>query len=179
VENDCKKQTGLMPEAPEGGEIQFWTATPADFYPIVVFLEQNERRFIPRLKDTVPSVEGYVSKVLNNGEILLAGSTRGLVGWVAIYCNDLLNRTAFLTSILVAANYCGRGVGAKLLRRAMSLADLKGMTFFKLEVSRQNKIAIQLYQHEGFISVNDLDLKHTYADSVYMEANLKTVIKRH
>lgn len=73
-----------------------------------------------------------------------------LAGFVGYYANDTVNRVGYLTTIVVAGQYQGRGVGSALLHECLRDCREKGMTSCRLEVDRNNTSALRFYCHFGF-----------------------------
>ncbi len=57
---------------------------------------------------------------------------------------------AHLLNIGICKHYQGQGLGARLLRHAMSCAQLGGASRMFLEVRPSNERAVELYHHFGF-----------------------------
>lgn len=57
-----------------------------------------------------------------------------------------------ISNVAVKANYRGNHIATTLLQEIIALGEEKGIHDFTLEVREQNKTAIQLYEHAGFIS---------------------------
>lgn len=77
----------------------------------------------------------------------IGGEPAGFVGY---YANDTVRRAGYLTTIVVAGQYQGRGVGSALLQACLEDCREKGMTSCRLEVDRNNTRAILFYRHFGF-----------------------------
>ena len=60
---------------------------------------------------------------------------------------------AHLLTIAVAENHQRQGLGARLLRRAMSVGRAGGATTLLLEVRPSNTTALAMYRHFGFAQV--------------------------
>jgi ribosomal-protein-alanine N-acetyltransferase len=66
-------------------------------------------------------------------------------GLVSIAANE-----AHILNICVAPDFQGQGVGRKVLRRLLDVAQEKGVDSVFLEVRKSNHVAVHLYQQEGF-----------------------------
>ncbi|MDN3655877.1 GNAT family N-acetyltransferase [Ferruginibacter paludis] len=108
-------------------------------------------RFID--KPVVP----YVEKILNFA-ILVTYHTQGqLAGFIAYYCNDIVSKIAFLTLLCVKPEFAGKGIGQHLLNCSIEDVKSKGFTSFHLEVSKDNQLAIHLYERAGFEVISSMD----------------------
>lgn len=99
---------------------------------------------------TEPEIFDSLSgKIHCNADFFMAYAN-GVLGYAAIYANNLENRTAYITLIAVEQNERRRGVGTALLHAFIDAAKEKNMKFLKLEVLNDNKEAIKFYIKNGF-----------------------------
>ena len=99
---------------------------------------------------TEPEIFDSLSgKIHCNADFFMAYAN-GVLGYAAIYANNLENRTAYITLIAVEQNERRRGVGTALLHACIDAAKEKNMKFLKLEVLNDNKEAIKFYIKNGF-----------------------------
>lgn len=102
--------------------------------------------------DSAEIIEG----TLNSGGHLLVmiDHDEEIIGtsWVT---ND--KRRSYIHHFGISKNYQGRGLGKKLMDRTMEVATLDGYQI-KLEVHRENSIAIKLYEKYGFKYLGDYDV---------------------
>lgn len=73
-----------------------------------------------------------------------------LVGVIAYYCNDLVSKIAYITLVLVDAEYRGRGIAKMMLEKLFLDVKLKDFNQCHLEVNSQNFNAYNLYRNLGF-----------------------------
>jgi ribosomal protein S18 acetylase RimI-like enzyme len=77
------------------------------------------------------------------------------------YVNDLLvgfivceerswNRTFYISNLLVAETYRGKGIGQQLIRQAIAHATAQNLRLAELETQNTNVPAIRFYQRQGF-----------------------------
>lgn len=129
---------------------------------IAAHLHECDKSFIPPLSSRV-DVGGYARKIANHAVTFEAWSDSSLVGLVAMYCNDQLERTAYITSVSVLAAWTGKGIAARLLGLSIEHAGACGMTKICLDVANDNLSAIDLYKKKGFIAQSIADSNVTMA----------------
>jgi ribosomal protein S18 acetylase RimI-like enzyme len=98
----------------------------------------------------VPNVDEYLEKIMNQASFLFSYSGRNCRGFIAYYDNDLENIVGYITMVLVAPNWRGRGIGKELVRYALRMLKKSGFKICGLEVDRHNYKAISLYSSLGF-----------------------------
>jgi len=106
----------------------------------------------------IGNIDEYVDKILQYSTILPYIENGKLVGFISYYCNDMTMQNAYLTLIAIDPKCQGKGIGKKLL--TFSITDLAQKKFknYSLEVAKNNKIAISLYEDYGFKITEDRDL---------------------
>lgn len=105
--------------------------------------------FVPPLSARV-DVRAYAQKMADNAMRFEAWDDDTLIGLVAVYCNDLHKRTAFITSVSVLPEWQGQGIGMRLMNACLSHVRPLGFTGIELEVDQRNQGAAALYQRVGF-----------------------------
>ena len=116
--------------------------------------------FDPSLSSRV-DIKEYCQKLFDNANFVTGRLNNQLVGLLAIYCNDLIKFTAYISSICVMPNVRGNKLGNDLLYESLNLAKRSGMDRIRLEVGQRNYSAISLYEKYDFKKVeerNDLYL---------------------
>lgn len=73
-----------------------------------------------------------------------------VIGYTAMYANDLENKIAYITLIAVRQDFQKNGVGKSLLNWCENTAYKKGMKILRLEVNKKNKKARTFYEKNGF-----------------------------
>lgn len=111
--------------------------------------------------------ETLISKIDKHAHFIVV-CHREIVGYCAIYANDNINQTAYITLLAVRPQFQNMHIGKQLLRAASKLASDQGMKYVKLEVSSNNINAIRFYQRNGFV-----ELCAHGKGSIYMQ---KTII---
>ncbi|MCR5600618.1 MAG: GNAT family N-acetyltransferase [Ruminococcus sp.] len=85
-----------------------------------------------------------------------------VAGFVAVYANDVLTRTAYIPFIAVDPAYRGKGVGRLLFDKACDLAIKKDMLYLKLEVNKSNNNAIAFYNKMGMRCIGEASQSSFY-----------------
>ena len=105
--------------------------------------------FVPPLSGRV-EITGYANKIVSRATRFEAWSGGTLIGLVAVYCNDLENRVAYITSASVLKAWTGKGIAARLVDQCVEHTKASGMRQISLEVASGNMSAIRLYEKNGF-----------------------------
>jgi len=113
------------------------------------FLVSCDNDFIPSLSSKV-NIYDYSIKLLKNSEIISLICNEKLIGLLAIYCNNFINKEAFISVVCLSKDYRGYGLSKVLLEKSIEIAKNKNFLKIKLEVNKNNKIAIKLYNKFGF-----------------------------
>lgn len=132
------------------------------------FLEEKElykclnffdNYFSPTLTERVKDLKAYTKKLINNAKNFYIITEDGeIVGFVSFYCNDLVNKTAYLTQIATNNKFKHKGIGKKLLNICIENCKEENMKLLKLEVQKNNSIAIDFYTKNGFFKFDENDL---------------------
>jgi tRNA threonylcarbamoyladenosine biosynthesis protein TsaB len=93
-------------------------------------------------------------KIHKKGKFFFA-QANDIMGYCAIYMNDCVNSTAFITLIAVAPEYQKMKVGYNLLNVSLNEAKSYGMTSCVLEVKKTNQKAIGFYKSNGFVFLSE------------------------
>lgn len=105
--------------------------------------------FIPAL-DTTVNIDDYSKKLANKAITFEAWADGELVGLVAGYFNDELNRTGYITNVSVVSTYGGKGIASQLLNNCIAYAKGLGYHAINLEVNENNGQALKLYRKHSF-----------------------------
>lgn len=106
--------------------------------------------FVPPLSDRV-DINDYAEKIAGKAMRFEAWSGDKLVGLVAVYCNDLEKRIAYITNVSVLRESMGKGIAESLIKRCIEHVKALGMRQVSLEVASDNMPAIGLYEKGGFV----------------------------
>lgn len=104
---------------------------------------------------------------IDNSACFCVGHRDDVIGYVAMYANDLQTQVAYITLIGVHREWQNLGVGASLMEWCISTAQNRGMKSIRLEVARDNVGAQRFYKKHGFIVVGN-----NAGDSFYMEKDI-------
>ncbi len=104
------------------------------------------RKFFPYLKFNMNSVlERFKNKNIEYYVALLDGHT---IGFVDV---DFSNNSPRILGLAVLEEFRGKGIGTRLLHRAIARVKEKGLKRVTLLVSEDNSRARRLYEREGFV----------------------------
>jgi len=140
----------------------------ATSHQIADFLRGCDPVFVSELSRKVV-IEEYAMKLAEKAVCWEAWCGDRLVGMAAIYCNDLKERAAFITSISVLADWQRLGLGSRLVSQCIEHAQSLGFALIRLEVESQNSAAMRLYQKLGFV-VDTVDGKSTIMHLIFNQA---------
>lgn len=101
---------------------------------------------------TVPWSEATFRGLLRrrDAEMIVAVHGERVVGYAAFWC---VVDQGELGNVAVAADWRGRGLGARLIEDVLRRADVLGVTEVFLEVRPTNTRARRLYERYGFVQV--------------------------
>lgn len=89
------------------------------------------------------------NKVDSYAEFYVAYNSNYL-GYVAMYANDKIGKTAYITLIGVRPCFQNNHIGHALLQTCIEEANIRKMQWIKLEVRDSNANAIRFYEKNGF-----------------------------
>lgn len=98
--------------------------------------------------------ENVIYRMVAASEMILAYNAQPL-GFIAFYANNVQNKTAFISSIVVNSDCRGEGVGSSLICECKMISKLRGMEKLMLKVNKKNTRAISFYSRHGFVKTND------------------------
>lgn len=114
-------------------------------------LTHCDSNFIPPLNSRV-NIDDYAKKIATSATRFEAWSAEKLVGLVAAYCNDVEQRTTFITSVSVLTEWRGQGIPSELISKCIAHTKEIDFSRIKLEAASNNIPAIKLYEKSGFTS---------------------------
>ena len=104
-------------------------------FPIPVCNRENSEELIAKFSAAAKFIYAYSNTVM---------------GYVAMYCNDLEGFVAYISLIGVKPEFQNRHIGTALMNACIQIAKSKGMNSIQLEVKKNNVKAIQFYIKHGF-----------------------------
>jgi len=116
---------------------------------IFKYLTENENIFCPSLSSR-KHIKDY-SKKLHEYAVHFCAFEKGqLVGLVASYFNNNIEKTGFISSVSVIKDYQGAGYATALLMLVINYGIQKNFNSIKLEVKIENVTAIHIFRKTGF-----------------------------
>ncbi|MCP1549335.1 MULTISPECIES: GNAT family N-acetyltransferase [Methylorubrum] len=94
-------------------------------------------------------IPDYATKLATCSERFEAWDGTALIGLVAVYCNDPIRATAFVTSVSIVPERTREGLGRRLLTAAITHVHSLGFARIALSVDRE-AAALALYHGLGF-----------------------------
>lgn len=113
--------------------------------------------FIPNLKSSEKDFYDLMDKVSRNGITFSCCNHCTLLGGISFYANDHISKTAFITLLATSPLSRGVGVGHALLTKAIKESFDNKMTAVRLDVRKDNEVAIMFYKSHGFKLVGETD----------------------
>jgi len=129
----------------------YTTETLSDWKEIKQILLLFNVSFPRSLIDRVGDLEKYARKLAENAIVFSICMEDKVLGFAACYCNDKLNKQAYLAQIAVNDAYRRLNLGSCLMKLCIETARQKGMEKLILEVDDDNVAAQNLYAKYEFI----------------------------
>lgn len=136
-------------------ETKFLTRNPGEF---CITIEQ-EKAYISNLlndNDQECFVAEYNGRVVGNCSVGLVGKS------------ERLKHRADVTFVLLK-EYCGMGIGGKLMQQCIAWCKEKKVTQIELEVVANNKRAINMYEGFGFRVTGTIPKAFRYQNGTYAD----------
>jgi ribosomal protein S18 acetylase RimI-like enzyme len=96
-------------------------------------------------------VGAYADKLLKHGMICIVSIAEQPAGLAAMYANDQLGKTAYVSLLAVRPDARGHGVGAKLVEACSAHAREQGMLRMRLQTLASNSEVVRFYEHLNFV----------------------------
>lgn len=121
---------------------------------LATYLQNVDGDYSPRLSSLI-NIEEYSQKLCHKGVVLALYSDepKSMVGVVAGYCNDDVNKRAFVSQLHVVKDVRRFGNGNYLMNDFFKLAKMHGMKKLSLMVNRDNLAALKFYLDIGFTMI--------------------------
>lgn len=114
------------------------------------FLQNIDTDFNPPLSSKV-YLPDYVKKITDKADLVLDYDGNEISGLVVVYCNEMVNKKAYIPLVGVSSKYRNRGIARKLMIQAIRLVKEKG--FKIVGIHSNNPVAIKLYESLGFSTI--------------------------
>lgn len=111
-------------------------------------IHSSSDEFKPPLCSRV-NLKEYCQKLMAKASFFAIKQKGKIVGLIAFYCNDQIQKQAYLSYLYVIPDKRRQKIGRTLLQKAMLFAQKNGMESMKLETWYLNQ-AISLYRNVGF-----------------------------
>lgn len=122
-------------------------------YEVKFLLEDFDIEFTPSLSSSL-CFDDYSEKLSQNAHFVIAYNEGKQIGFIAYYLNEV-GRFIYIPLIAVKREgYQHQGIGRKMLR---NLEEKSNNTFdsIRLEVLKSNLQAMNFYQKQGFVVIED------------------------
>ncbi len=116
---------------------------------LVDFIESSSNEFKPTISRMVESIDDYCKKLLEKAALFIARENHIVVGVIAFYCNDEIQKQAYLPYFYIKPDNRSQGIGQMLLRKAILHSQTCGMKSMKVRTEADNR-SISLYRRNGF-----------------------------
>jgi ribosomal-protein-alanine N-acetyltransferase len=104
-------------------------------------------------------INKFISKIKNNAEFIAHYTSGQCAGFIAFYCNEPSKKLAFITLVLLAPEYRGKGIASSLINYVIEYCKKNKFKKCSLEVRKDNFSAIKLYEKHGFEIKKDSNTK--------------------
>lgn len=131
------------------------------------YLVELDRFLKPSLKERDIDYTLYSDKIEKNAIILVCQNIlKEPLGIAVAYMNDKKTKQAYLSLLIVNAQYQRNNIGSKLLSQIEELAKANGMNNLKLQVRNYNLNALKFYKKHGYTIIEKAS-----SDSSFMLKN--------
>lgn len=150
-------------------ELKIVSGVKLSFVEFSEFLSLTEKDFVPPLCSRI-NVSEYYHKLSQNAEFIACYDGCSLVGLMAVYCNDKVNKTTYGSFLAVLSQYRGLKIAPRILEEVEKMSLLKGMCRIKLDTN--NVIAYKCYLKNGYKLVETQYLPEYKLDRYVLEKEL-------
>ncbi|MEW6732854.1 MAG: GNAT family N-acetyltransferase [Acidobacteriota bacterium] len=128
----------------------------------LIELQDYERQIDSHLIDGKTIAKKYLEHMFSrcletNGKVFVVDVDNSVVGFVSIWAKvksraieEQQYEYAYISDLVVLADYRGRGLGRALLQKAEDYAVLQGARLLRIAVLAKNHTAKELYHNFGF-----------------------------
>jgi len=136
-----------------------------DYDKLLNFIQEENNSFPVPLSDRV-DLDSYVDKLLNNAVVYGINDMNELCGIICYYKNNFIDKKAYLSYLCIKKEYRGKKAGQKLLDIMTSDCQKDHFKSIILETNKNNKIARNFYEKNGFVLIKE------EINSVFYEKNI-------
>ncbi len=133
------------------------------------FLSRNEGEF----SITEEQEKEFIQKILNdeNSEFFVSEYERSIVGTCSVGLVSNYERHSHRAEVtfVVLKDYCGLGIGGKMMQRCIGWCRGKNVSQIELTVVSDNKRAITMYENFGFKPTGTIPKAMHYPDGTYAD----------
>lgn len=120
-----------------------------DLKSICDFLEKVDKLLPVPLSERVDLLE-YAKKIITNGKALVIRNDEMIIAGTFFYCNDAMEKNAYLTLLSTLPAFEGKGCAQALMLEMENECRRNGMQRIHLDTELTNKRAISLYSKNGY-----------------------------
>lgn len=142
-------------------ELDFVKMDKTNIKEVIIFLEEENNSFPVSIKSRI-NISYFAKKILNNAEVYAYLCRTKIVGLIAFYANDMINKTAYLTYICVNEKYRSHKLGLNLMNAMFEECENKNMKKVKLSTNKRNIKAQKFYEQLGFKRIDEIDDTYLY-----------------
>lgn len=124
---------------------------------IFTFLSEIDLDFPTPLSQRI-DLKDYSKKLVSYATIFKISHDDEIIGMVALYCNNVEDRYAYIPLLGVLKDFRGLGISSMLMKLAINYA--KKLGFRKLGVHTENDIALKTYLSLGFQVIENQHRKY-------------------
>lgn len=141
--------------------IELVCCTKDDKEAVLNFLKNEDNSFPVKLSSRV-RLEDFVDKILGIGKVYAFKFKKDIVGLIAFYDNDYINKNAYLTYICVNEAYRDNKLGLKLMNQMYEECKKCKMKSIFLSTNVKNVRAQKFYEKIGYIKCEKVDDVYKY-----------------
>ena len=113
-------------------------------------VKQLDSEYSPPISSLVNDIQIYIEKMIEKAIVIIATYNKEDIGFIAIYCNDIKNKIAYITSLSVKKEFQSKKIGKNLVEIAIQCAIERNMSSIELEVQKENSLVMSFYSKFGF-----------------------------
>lgn len=131
----------------------------SEYNRILKFLKKTDEDYLPNTSTLVNSLEDYSMKLSKYANVYFISNKIEDIAMCAMYLN---RKKAFITSLGVIEEYQSKGIASYLLRYIFNVVSEYKINIIELEVYKENKKAISLYEKNGFENIGQYGNRMSY-----------------